>query len=132
MTLSAYVRDLLLEAVLPVFEDGNEHGDQPPPESMRLIDRQVLSLLHRILGRVVPEDSNDTDGDLEYQLERAQILEEEYAGEYWLEVAGFSPSCPHETAAGCQTSCKCSRVITCSIEHLAQEWVLVLVLARIS
>jgi uncharacterized protein YfbU (UPF0304 family) len=89
VTLSEFVRDLLLEAVVPVYESEVKHGDEPAPESMPTIDRQVLSLLHRILARVLPENANDVDGDLEYQLERAKNLEEGFAGEYWLEVAGF-------------------------------------------
>src|SRR5215207_9359803 len=86
VTLSEYVRDLLMEAVVPVYEREMEHGDEPVPESMRIIDRQVLSLLHRILARVLPDDANDVDGDPEYQLMRANILEAGYTGEYWYEV----------------------------------------------
>lgn len=90
VSLSEYVRDLLREVVLPVSDDpGARHGDQPAPDSMKLIDRQVLSLLHRILGRVLPEDSNDDDGNVDDQLERARILEAGFTGEYWREVAGF-------------------------------------------
>ena len=88
VTLSEYVRNLVMEAVVPVFEREVKHGDEPPQESLRIIDRQILSLLHRILGRVLPEDANDVDGDLEYQLMRAQILEAGYTGEYWFETAG--------------------------------------------
>lgn len=78
VTLSEFVRDLLMEAVVPVYEREAEHVDVPAaPESMRIVDRQMLSLLHRILGRVLPEDANDVDGDLDYQLMRASILEPE-------------------------------------------------------
>ena len=71
VSLSEYVRDLLMEAVVPVYEQEVKHGDEPPAESMRIADRQMLSLLHRILARVLPEDANDVDGDLDYQLMRA-------------------------------------------------------------
>src|SRR5690606_153812 len=90
VSLSEYVRNLVMEAVVPVYEPEVEHGGEPAPESLRIVDRQVLSLLHRILGRVLPEDANDVDGDLDYQLLRAKILEEGYTGEYWYETAGFS------------------------------------------
>ncbi|MEV4283058.1 hypothetical protein [Actinoplanes xinjiangensis] len=80
LTLSEYVRKLLLAAVVPVYTPEVKHGDEPAPESMRTIDRQVLSLLQCILARVLPEDANGEDGDLKYQLERAMILEEGFCG----------------------------------------------------
>lgn len=123
VTLSEYVRDLLLEAVVPVYEHGNEseHGDQPAPETMRLIDRQVLSQLHRILARVLPEDSNDVDGDMQHQLERAEILERGYTGEYWLEVAGFRTELSNRDCRRVSDILQMFRVITFSIEHFAKE-----------
>ena len=91
VSLSEYIRELLRESVVPVYKrPAPEHGDELAPESLDFMDRKVLSLLHRILGRVLPEDANDEDGDLEYQLERAKVLEQGYTGEYWMEAAGFS------------------------------------------
>lgn len=87
VTLSEYVRGLLLEEVSPVREAS--HGDQAAPETLPIRDRQIFALLHRILGRVLPEDANDVDGDRDYQLERAELLEQGFTREYWLEVAGF-------------------------------------------
>ena len=58
---------------------------------MSVLDRHTLALLHRILARVMPEDANDVDGDLEYQLERAKVLERGYTSEYWIEFAGLRP-----------------------------------------
>src|SRR4051812_44251104 len=37
LTLSEYVRDLLLAAVVPVYTPDVKHGDEPAPESMRTI-----------------------------------------------------------------------------------------------
>ena len=121
VTLSEFVRDLLMEAVVPVYEREVEHGDEPAPESMRIIDRQVLSLLHRILARVLPEDANDVDGDLEYQLMRAKILEEGYAGEYWYEAAGFSTELSKRDCGRVSDILQMFRIITFSIDHLAKE-----------
>ena len=53
-------------------------------------DRRTLSLLHRILARVLPEEANDVDGDAAYQLERAEVLEKGFTQEYWVEFAGIS------------------------------------------
>lgn len=62
---------------------------------MRIADRQVLSLLHRILARVLPEGNDDVDGDAGYQLARARGHRgKAYTGEYWREVAGSSRE-PH-------------------------------------
>lgn len=121
VTLSEYVRDLLMEAVVPVYEADVKHGDEPAPESMRTFDRQVLSLLHRILARVLPEGANDVDGDLEYQLERAKILEEGFVGEYWLEVAGFSTELSKRDCGRVSDILQMFRVITFSIDHLEKE-----------
>lgn len=120
VTLSEYVRDLLLEAVIPVSETEVKHGDEPAPESLRTIDRQVLSLLHRILARVLPADANDVDGDMEYQLERAKILEQGFAGEYWREVAGFSTELSKRDCGRVSDILQMFRIITFSIDHLKQ------------
>jgi hypothetical protein len=120
VTLSEYVRDLLLEAVVPVYETEVKRGEEPAPESMRTIDRQMLSLMHRILARVLPEDANDVDGDLEYQLERAKILEEGFAGEYGLEVAGFRTELSKRDCGRVSDILQMFRIITFSIDHLRQ------------
>lgn len=121
VSLSEYVRDLLMEAVVPVYEQEVKHGDEPPAESMRIADRQVLSLLHRILARVLPEDSNDVDGDLDYQLMRAKILEEGYTGEYWYETAGFSTELSKRDCGRVKDILDMFRICTFSIDHLRKE-----------
>lgn len=121
VTLSEFIRDLLMEAVVPVYEREVEHGDEPAPESMRIVDRQVLSLLHRILGRVLPEDANDVDGDLEYQLMRASILEAGFTGEYWYEVAGFNTELSKRDCGRVSDILQMFRIITYSIDHLSKE-----------
>ena len=83
----------------------------------------MLSLLHRILARVLPDDANDTDGDREYQLERAKILEEGFAGEYWLEVAGFSTELSKRDCDRVSDILQMFRIITFSIDHLDQDGV---------
>jgi uncharacterized protein YfbU (UPF0304 family) len=121
VTTSEYVRDLLMEAVVPVFEREVEHGDEPPVESMRIVDRQVLSLLHRILGRVLPADANDVDGGLDYQLMRAKILEEGYTGEYWYETAGFRTELSKRDCSRVSDILQMFRIITYSITDLEKQ-----------
>lgn len=121
VSLSEYVRDLLMEAVVPVYESKVRHGDEAPVESMRIADRQMLSLLHRILARVLPEDANDVDGDLAYQLMRAKILEEGYTGEYWYETAGFRTELSKRDCDRVSDIPQMFRVITFSMNDLKQE-----------
>ncbi len=122
VTLSEFVRDLLMEAVVPVYErEKAQHGDEPAPESMRIIDRQMLSLLHRILGRVLPKDANDEDGGEDYQLMRAKILEEGYTGQYWYETAGFSTELSKRDCDRVSDILQMFRIITFSIDHLRKE-----------
>jgi uncharacterized protein YfbU (UPF0304 family) len=121
VTLSEYVRDLIMEAVVPVYEREVKHGDEPAPESMRIVDRQMLSLLHRILARVLPADANEVDGDLEYQLMRAEILEQGFTGEYWYETAGFSTELSKRDCGRVLDILDMFRIITYSIERLEKE-----------
>lgn len=88
-TVSDFLRDLIRAAVIPVREEDERDGYTP--DSMTAKERHVLSLLHRILARVLPDDANDVDGDAEYQLERAKVLEAGFAQEYWTEYAGIAP-----------------------------------------
>ncbi|MDV6211830.1 YfbU family protein [Rhodococcus erythropolis] len=121
VTLSEFVRDLLMEAVVPVYERKVKHGDEPAQESMQIGDRQVLSLLHRILARVLPEDANDVDGDLEYQLMRARLLEAGYTGEYWYEVAGFNTELSKRDCGRVSDLLDMFRIITYSTDRLSKN-----------
>lgn len=121
VSLSEYVRNLVMEAVVPVYEQEVKHGDEPPQETLRIIDRQILSMLHRILGRVLPEDANDVDGDLQYQLMRAQILEAGYTGEYWFETAGFQTELSQRECGRVKDILDMFRGITFSIDHLEKD-----------
>ena len=121
VSLSEYIRELLMEAVVPVYENEVRHGDEPPVESMRIADRQMLSLLHRILARVLPDDANDVDGDRAYQLMRAKVLEQGYTGEYWYETAGFSTELSKRDCDRVSDILQMFRVITFSIDDLKQK-----------
>lgn len=121
VTISEYVRVLVLEAIVPVDKPRGVHGDQPAPETMRLADRQVLSLLHRILARVLPEDANDVDGDTDYQLRRARVIEAGFTGEYWQEVAGFRTELSKRDCERVLDILDMFRVITYSIKRLEEQ-----------
>ena len=83
-TLSDFVRSRLEDAVSE-SADWTEGRSARRVESLTLVERQTLALLHRILARVLPQDANDEDGDETYQLERASVLEHGFTGEYGTE-----------------------------------------------
>jgi uncharacterized protein YfbU (UPF0304 family) len=121
VTVSEYVRDLVMAAIVPGYEPEDDHGDHPAPDSMRIADRQVLSLLHRILARVLPEDNDDVDGDKGYQLARARVIEAGFTGEYWREVAGFSPELSKRDCGRVLDILDMFRIITFSIRRLEKD-----------
>ncbi|WP_373234660.1 YfbU family protein [Mycobacterium marinum] len=125
VTLSEYVRELVMAAVIPVFKREGEHGDEPAPETMRIADRQMLSMLHRILARVLPEDANDVDGDADYQLKRARVIESGFTGEYWQEVAGFSTELSKRDCGRVLDILDMFRAITFSIKRLEEQGIAV-------
>lgn len=121
VTVSEYVRDLVMAAIVPGYEPDEVNGSETaPPDSMRIADRQVLSLLHRILARVLPEDNDDIDGDKAYQLERAQVIEAGFTGEYWREVAGFRPELSKRDCGRVLDILDMFRIITFSLRRLGR------------
>lgn len=88
LTVSDFVRDLIREAVINLRDADDPDGYIPDTLSPK--ERHMLSLLHRILGRVLPEDENDVDGDKAYQLDRAKVLEDGFTQEYWVEFSGIA------------------------------------------
>ena len=122
LTLSEYVRDRLLEVIIPPgYRPSNDDDGEPAPETMRIADRQVLSLLHRILGRVLPDDANGEDGDEAYQLQRAEVIEKGFTGEYWRTVAGFRTELSKLDCGRLLDILDMFRVITFSIARLAKK-----------
>ncbi|MHA6969422.1 YfbU family protein (plasmid) [Glutamicibacter bergerei] len=87
-TLSDFVRDRLQDSVF-TYREGNESNRDVGPDTLSALDRHKLALLHRILGRVLPEDAGDVDGDKKYQLERAEVLEQGFTKEYSTEFYGI-------------------------------------------
>lgn len=121
VTISEYVRDLLMAAIIPVGTAAAiAHGDEPAPETMSLFERQVLAGIHRILAHVVPEDGHDEDGDFAYQIMRAKILEEGYTGQYWFTTAGFSTELSKHDCERVIDVLDMFRIITYSVEDLAK------------
>lgn len=89
VSMSEFVRTTLEDAVYRFRTDSEIASSGFHPDTMTPQERHQLALLHRILARVLPEDASDVDGDRDYQLERAKVLEEGFAQEYWVEFAGI-------------------------------------------
>ena len=121
VSLSELVRDLLMEVTVPVAERMVRHGDEPAPETMSIFERKTLSLLHRVLSHVVPEDGNDVDGDPEYQRMRAKILEDGFTGAYWYETAGFSTELSTGDCDRVSDVLQMFRILTFSIDRLLEQ-----------
>lgn len=121
VSLSELVRDRLREVVVPVGEPrALPHGDEPAPESLSFMDRKLLSMLHRILARVLSdEDEDGEDGGVKYQLERAHVLERGLTGEYWMESAGFVTELSKSDSWRVIEILEMFRVVTFSIKELA-------------
>jgi len=119
-TLSDFVRARLEDSVFefrtPEVKDGAYEI-----KSMSPMERHMLSLLHRILGRVLPEDANDTDGDLKYQLERAKVLERGFTREYWVEFAGLSLELTPQKCEFVMDVLDMFRIAQYSIRHLRED-----------
>lgn len=119
VNVSDFVRELIRARVVSVRDPDEREGFAP--DSMTPKERHTLSLLHRILARVLPEDANDVDGDSEYQLERAKVLEEGFTQEYWTEFAGISPELSKRDAKFVMDVLDMFRVVDASIARLPEE-----------
>ena len=122
VTLSEFVR-AALHTALPSAQRPSDTlgGEVPPPDSIPLHERQQLALLHRILANVLPKDANGPDGDREYQLRRAEVLEKGYTGEYHTEVAGFSHELSKPDSTLLMDILDMFRIITYSIDRLEED-----------
>lgn len=91
------VSDLVRSQIDRLLDQGDreEPRRRIVPESMTAVDRKQLSLLHKILARLVEEKTADErlehDGDTAYQLDRAQALEEGWTAEYDMEFIAMEP-----------------------------------------
>lgn len=125
-TLSDFVRNCLENAVFDFREDeGVESGRRKDlsPGSLSVVERQTLALLHRILGRVLPEDSNDTDGDREYQLDRAKVLERGFTKEYSTEFIGVESELSGQNCDFVMDVLDMFRITSVSLIELKQDGV---------
>lgn len=118
VTLSEYVRDVLLEDVSPVREvDSNGYR----PETLTPTQRQTFALLHRILARVLPPDSNDIDGSTDDQLDLAATLEHGHTAEYWRTFAGIEPELSRRESSRVMDILDMFRIIDHSQQKLERD-----------
>lgn len=108
ITVSEYVRNLVMAAIVPGYEpeEDEDQGDLPAPTTMRIADRQVLSLLHRILAHVVPEDDSEIDPRSHRRVHGS--LSRASPRNIGGRSPASAPSCPSATASAYWTSSTCS------------------------
>jgi len=88
-TVSDLIRSALNQLLSPAEREGQSQTAHAPA-SLTMVERQQLALLHRILARVIGDDGS-TDGDRDYQLERAKVLESGFVQQYAMEFIGIEP-----------------------------------------
>jgi uncharacterized protein len=79
-SLSDIARAALLGVLSRPTEDDDQSGFTEAPIALTTVERTQLALLHRILARLVKEERED--GDFDYQIGQAQVLERGYVAEY--------------------------------------------------
>ena len=80
----------------------------------------MFSLLHRILGRVLPEEGNDVDGDLEYQLKGVFALERGFTRKYSTEYSVLYPELSRRDCVRVMDILDMFRMTTFSAKGLAK------------
>jgi|GEM_PF-461703 len=122
VSLSEYVRALVLEDVVDVRRQDELTDTETAPETMTLTERQMLALLHRISARVMPEKGetlDGADGDRDDQLRLAQILEAGYTAEYFQATAGFRTELSHLDCTRVTDILQMFQIIAISAHRLA-------------
>jgi uncharacterized protein YfbU (UPF0304 family) len=85
------VSELLRSAIDDLLGESKEWSAKHVPQSLTVVERQMLALQHRILARLVGDDGNLEDGDTAHQFDRAAVLESGFSQEYWVEFARIEP-----------------------------------------
>lgn len=120
LSLSDFIRDVLREVVVELPSIERDEPSQLAPSTLSEKDRLMFSLLHRILGRVLPKEGNDVDGDLEYQLRRALALERGFTREYSTEYSVLYPELSRRDCLRVMDILDMFRMTTFSARELAK------------
>lgn len=121
------VSDLLRSLIDGLFDrdDREEPRRRVVPESLTSVDRKQLSLLHKILARLVDDKADDErlgyDGDTAYQLDRAQALEEGWTKEYDMEFYAMEPELSRRDCGLVMDLLDMFRILKYSIEQLPSQ-----------
>jgi uncharacterized protein YfbU (UPF0304 family) len=120
-TLSDLIRTTLDQLLAPAEREGQQQTAHAPA-SLTMVERQQLALLHRILARVIGDDG-DTDGDRDYQLKRAEVLESGFVQQYATEFIGIEPELSARACEFVMNTLDMFRRITFSVRKLEAEGV---------
>lgn len=123
-SLSEYVRGALLSRVHPVKIPDHMRGDLEAPETLRPIDRHMLSLVHRLMAVVLAEGETEHGGiDRDDHLRQVRVLEEGFTGLYYEEFSALSPELSPLDSKIVVEVLEMYRLITFSIEQLERDGV---------
>jgi hypothetical protein len=110
ITVTDLLRPLVEEAAgRPAGESRGVH-----PAHLTAVERRTMGLLHRVLGKLDPEDES-------YHLLRAEALDEGYTAEYGDEFLGMEPELPARDCELVRDILDMVRVIRASVNRLAPE-----------
>ncbi len=122
------VSDVLRSLIESLFDRTDRGVSRPAavPESLTMTQRRTLSLLHRILARLIDEDATGDDrlgedGDTDYQLDRAQALEHGWAAEYDMEFIAIRPELSRRECGLVMDILDMFRVLRASTDRVAEQ-----------
>lgn len=136
VSLSEFVRAQLAVVIHPVGspEERARSDEAVALRDLSVVDRKMLSMMHRILARLVDQDetpesrkwardAGEEDGTFTYQMQRAKVLEDGLTGEYWKETANFYPELSEVSSSLLMDILDMFQRITLSLEELADSGV---------
>lgn len=116
VSLSEYVRRLVVEDVVDVRGRELVNDIEPAPTTMSLWERQMLSLQLRTYASTLPEGP-----ERQSQIRKADILEEGYVAEYGTVTAGFLTELSHLDCTRVIDILQMFSTITCSMKRLSEK-----------
>ncbi|MFJ3320689.1 YfbU family protein [Curtobacterium sp. NPDC086286] len=121
LKIGEHTREVLLASLdrSRALEEPSPSSQATVPERLTTVERHTLATLHRILARLV--DGKLEDGDRDYQLRRARILEEGWVGEYPNVFAGMISELPRRDSGLVMDILDMFRVLESSFDRLSPE-----------
>jgi len=113
--------DLVRRALLDQLDDPDREGAQPGrvPESLSLVERRKMALLHRILATLV--DGSEDEGNAQDQLRLARSLEHGWVADYNTEFTSIEPELSRRDCGFVLDVLDMFRFLKASVEDSAKD-----------